>query len=304
MNNNQKIYDTIILGMGPAGLTAALYLARAGLKIIVLGKKENSRLYSAHMVTNYFGLPEGIDGRFLLEKGLAQAKDAGAELKEEESVDIRKQENNFLISTSNNNYLGKSILFATGVKNISSLIKSEDKFVGRGIAFCVACDGLYFKDKKVVVIGEGDFAAREALELLEYTKDVNIYSDGKDFSISEDIKKQLEVKNINLYKDKIKEFIGDSKLESLMKNDGEEVDIDGVFIAKGMPKSSDLAYKLGLDTFNNYIQSTNNGETNIKGVFVAGDATGIGLQIGTAVGSAINASFSVVSYLKNGEFKQ
>lgn len=301
MSKIKEIYDVIILGTGPAGLQAAIYTARAGLKTLVLGKAQNARLSQAHLISNYLGFPKGIDGKELLEQGIKQAENFGVALKEEEAIDISKDKNVFIVKTPKEAYSGKGIILATGVKNNSSGILGEIKFVGKGISFCVACDGLYFSGKKVAVVGEGDFAAKEALELSEYTKDISIYSDGKDFNISKEFKKQLESKKVKFSKAKIKEFSGGEKLEAVILENGEKINLDGAFIAKGTPKASDFARKLGVEIFNDFIICDEKGKTNIEGIFAAGDITGSNLQVAAAVGTAANAAFSAISFLKSKE---
>lgn len=296
MNNIKEKYDVIILGLGPAGLEASIYTSMANFKTLVLGKKENSRLSKAHLISNYFGFPKGISGKNLLEQGISQAENFGAVLEEEEAIDILKEEN-FIIKTSTKEYQTKTILLATGVKNTSSGIKDEEKFIGCGISFCVACDGIYFKNKKVGVLGEGDFAAKEALELLQYTKNVTIYSSGEDFNISGEYKKSLELNKIKLEKIEMKEFIGEGTLQGVLIQGNEKIDLDGMFIAKGTPKASDFAYKLGVDIINDYIKCDNKGRTNVDGIFAAGDVTGTNLQVSTAVGSGANAAFSIIEFL-------
>ncbi len=299
-----KKFDLIILGSGPAGLQAAIYTARAGISTLVLGKKENSRLFRAHLISNYFGFPDGIDGAKLLEDGIKQALNLKAVIKEEEAIDISKDKENFLVKTSKNEYVGVSILLTTGIKNVSSGIAKERELTGRGISFCVACDGSYFKEKRVGVLGAGDFAAKEALELLEYTKDISIFTNGEEISISNDFRNKLEIAKINFITLKLKEFLGENKLEGVLGEDEKKINLDGMFIAKGVPKASDFAYKLGLSILNDFIVCDNKGKTNIPGIFAAGDVIGNNLQVASAVGSAVNTAFAIMSFLKTKENRQ
>ncbi len=297
MDKEKNLYDVIILGTGPAGLQAAIYTSRAKLKTLVLGKKENSRLSRVPLISNYFGFEEGISGRDILERGIKQAEKSSALLKDEEAIEVTKNRHFFLVRTPKEEYLGRSILLATGAKDTSSGIKNEGNFLGLGISFCVACDGVYFANKRVGVLGEGDFAAKEALELLTYTNDVTLYSNGKNWNINEELKRELENSKVKFNKAKIKEFFGIEKLEGVITEDQTKTNFDGIFIAIGTPKASDFALKLGVKIFNNYIVVDDKGKTNKDGVFAAGDAIGSALQVGSAVGSAINAAFSIISYL-------
>lgn len=296
---NNEIFDVIILGSGPAGLTGATYLSRSGFRVLVFGKKENSRLFLAHQVSNYFGFPEDIAGEDLLNRGITQAKKFGSNFIEKELVNLKKEDGLFKAMISDTEeYKAKAVLIATGAKNISSKIKGEEKFVGKGISFCVACDGSFFKEKNIAVIGEGDFAAEEALGLLNFTNNIVIYSNSKEFSIKESFIEKIKKHNISLSSLKIIEFFGSNTLEGIILENGEKIKIQGAFIAQGTPKSSDFANKLGISMSKEYITTDDSGKTNVDGIFAAGDACGFGLQIGTAVGSAINASFSIIKFLK------
>ena len=303
-NKNKDIYDVIILGTGPAGLQAAIYTARSKLKTLVLGNVENTRLLKAHLISNYFGFPEGVSGEDLLEKGIKQARSFKKIFMEEEVIDIVKKNDLFMAKTSKEEYQGRAVLLATGVKNSLSGALGENSFIGKGISFCVACDGSYFTKKKVAVLGEGGFAAKEALELLRYTKDVIIYSNGEEFNISEELKKKLDINNIRLKEGKVKEFFGMKKLQGIILENKEKVNLDGVFIAKGTPKASDFAYKLGVEIFNDYVKTDDRGKTNIEGIFAAGDVIGLNLQVSFAVGSGSVAALSIISFLARRKGKE
>lgn len=297
---SKNMFDVIVFGSGPAGLETAIYTSAAKFKTLVLGKKENSRLFKAHLISNYFGFPKGISGKELLEKGINQAKKTGVSFLEEEAIDVFKEDNYFKIITAKGDYLSKSILLATGVKNSSSGILNEEKLIGRGISFCVACDGLYFQNKKIGVLGEGDFSAKEALELLKYTKDVTIYTNGKDFNARKDFQKEINKNKIKLDNNKIKEFFGEEKLGGIIFENKKKINLDGMFIAKGSPKASDFSYKLGIDIVNDYIKCDRQGKTNIEGVFSAGDVIGLTLQVSYAVGSGAMTAFSIMEFLNKG----
>jgi thioredoxin reductase (NADPH) len=291
-------YDSLIIGCGPAGIQASIYLGRLGLRTVVIGKKEGSRLLWAHTIENYFGFPDGIDGLSLLDKGIAQAKKFNVEIIDEEVLNITKNDNKFKVSSTNEQYLSSSIIFTTGISNQSSGIMKEKEFTGKGVAFCVMCDGIFFKDKKVVVVGEGDFAAKEALELLDYTKNIIIYSNGKKFNITEKYLKELKNNNIEIKDKKIKEFYGETKLEGCILDNDNKVEFDGAFIAIGVSSTLSLSTSLEVMVKNNYIVVDNDFKTNIEGVFAAGDVTGSGMQVATAVGSGAKASMSAIPYIK------
>ncbi|MEM4260130.1 MAG: NAD(P)/FAD-dependent oxidoreductase [Candidatus Woesearchaeota archaeon] len=291
-------YDSIIIGCGPAGIQASIYLGRIGMKVAIIGKKDGSRLTWAHTIDNYFGFPDGIDGLFLLDKGIIQAKKFNVEIIEEEVISVFKEENNFKVISTNNELISTSIIFATGVSNQSSGILKEREYIGKGVAFCVMCDGVFFKDKKVFVIGEGDYAAKEALELLDYTKNIKLCLNGKDIKISEKFLKKLKNSNIHIIKEKIKEFFGNTKLEGAFLEDGSKLEFDGAFIAVGVSSTLSLTNNLGVMIKNNYIIVDDDFKTNVSGVFAAGDVTGSGMQVSTAVGSGAKAAISAINYIK------
>lgn len=291
-------YDSIIIGCGPAGIQASIYLGRIGMKVAIIGKKDGSRLTWAHTIDNYFGFPDGIDGSLLLDKGILQAKKFNVEIIDEEVISIMKEGNDFKVISTDNELISTSVIFTTGVSNQSSGIAKEREFTGKGVAFCVMCDGVFFKDKKVFVIGEGDYAAKEALELLDYTRNVTICLNGKDIKISEKYLKKLKDNNINLTKEKLKEFLGETKIEGAISENDNKIEFDGAFIAVGVSSTLSLTTSLEVMVKNNYIIVDNDFKTNIKGVFAAGDVTGLGMQVSTAVGSGAKAAMSAISYIK------
>jgi len=291
-------YDSIVVGCGPAGIQASIYLGRMGLNVAVVGKKDDSRLVWAHSIENYFGFPEGIDGALLLDKGISQAKKFNVEIIDEEVISIKNDKSKFRIISTSKELITNSAILTTGVSNQSSGILKEREFIGKGIAFCVMCDGIFFKNKKVIVIGEGDYAAKEALELLDYTKDINIYLNGKDSKITEKYLSELKSKNITIKKIKVKEFFGQAKLEGAILEDNSKVKFDGAFIAVGVSSILSLATGLEVMIKNNYIIVDSNFKTNVQGVFAAGDVTGSGMQVSTAVGSGAKAAMSAITYLK------
>src|SRR3990172_1846645 len=186
------MYDVIIIGAGMAGLSAAIYVSRAKMKVLIIGIPEKSRLGKAHSIENYLGFPEGISGMELLHKGLAQAQRFGTEFKPGEVVAI-KQEDNFVVELANEErHEAIALILATGTSNKTSGIKKESELRGKGVSYCGVCDGLFYGDGKVVVIGNKNFAAKEALEITPFTKDLTIFSNGKEFEIGPELMAELE----------------------------------------------------------------------------------------------------------------
>jgi thioredoxin reductase (NADPH) len=206
----------------------------------------------------------------------------------------------------------KTVIIATGQSYALSGIKNEKELTGKGVSYCVVCDGFFFRDKNVVVIGSGNYAGEEALQLLNYTKNITILSHGKEFTFSHEIKKDLEANNITLQKTpRIKEITGNgswlrpdgslsetAKAEKLILSDGAEIETHGVFMAVGVAGATAFAKKLGLEMDNNYIRANHDGKTNIPGIFAAGDCTGAPAQMATSVGNGCNAALSAIKLLR------
>ncbi len=300
-----NMYDVVIIGAGPAGLCAAIYTARAGLKTVLLGVIKNSNAYKAHVIENYFGFEKPISGPFFMDEGRKQALRFGTEFREREVVDVKQNtDGSFGVTdTERESYNAKTIIICSGLGFKPSGIKNEQPLIGKGISFCVTCDGPFFKGKNVAVIGHANYAGDEALQLLTYTPHVTVISHGRDFSFSPKILEGLEKNGVKLLKTpKLSEFIGTAKLEKLRFSEGSEAVYDGVFVALGVASASDFANKLGLmrtGPQNAYIVAdSRTGVTNVKGVYAAGDCTGGNAQAAKSAGEGCNAAISVIKLLK------
>jgi len=295
------MHDVAIIGAGPAGLSAAIYTGRAQLKTLVFGDYKKSNLYKSHIIANYFGFPEPVTGPVLAEKGIEQAKKFGAEVIPHEIVNLTMHKDGtfHLKDDKKNQYEAKTVIIATGQSFALSGIKNERELTGKGVSYCVVCDGFFFKNKNVVVVGNGNYAGEEALQLLNYTKNITILSHGKEFEFSKEIQKDLEENNITLQKTpRIKEISGNGKAEKLILADGGEILTHGVFMAVGVAGATAFAKKLGLEMENNYIKVHHDGRTNIPGIFSAGDCTGAAAQMATSVGQGCNAALSAIKLLR------
>jgi len=288
-------YDVIIIGKGPAGLSAAIFTARAQLKTLVIGKTEKSQLIYAHDIYNYFGFPEGINGKELLELGAKQAKKWEAEIIEDEVVDIKK---GFKVKTSDKEYEAKAIIIATGIPIQWTGIKNEKELIGKGVHTCPSCDGPMYKGKKLAVIGNGDYAAEDALELTNYTKDVTIISHAPKFTFNKKFEQELKKNRIKLKIARVKEFVADKFLKKILFEDGSEEAFDGAYLACGTAGATTFASKLGIETKDGLIKTDENGMTSAPGVFAAGNCMGKCRQIAKNVGDGCNAGISAVKFLK------
>lgn len=281
------MYDSVIVGKGPAGITAAIYLKRAGFNCLVIGK-DGGNLEKNTKIQNYYGIEE-ITGKELLIKGIKQAEKLNIEVITDEVIEI-EYNNNFFIKTINNNYESKTVILATGNKRKTPNIDGINNFNGKGISYCAVCDGFFYKNKEVAVIGNGEYAKNEVNHLLPLAKKVILLTDGK----------EINANNINVDIDnrEIKKFKGDNKLQEIEFKDNSKLKVDGAFLAIGTATSTDLAQKLGVLIENNRIIVDEKMKTNVKGLFAAGDCTGGLLQISKAIYEGSQAGLSVVEYLK------
>ena len=288
-------YDSIIIGKGPAGISASLYLVRAGKSVLVLGKNLGA-LEKADRIENYYGFPEPVSGADLASRGIAQAKRLGVTIAEEEAFSLGI-EDVFVVKTSSTEgekeYRAKTILLATGKQRTVLKIPGFDTFRGSGVSFCATCDGFFYKGKKLGVVGSGDYAASELSELLHFSKEVILFTDGKELTT----KKIPE--DITIVTEKIASFEGDKILSAVVTADGKKWPLDGVFVAVGTAGAADFAAKLGVEVDKTDIVVSKDFMTSIPGIFAAGDCTGGYLQIAKAVSDGAFAAKTMVGHLKN-----
>ncbi len=285
------MYDTIVIGAGPAGITAGIYAKRGNLETLIIHNCE-SALQKATKIENYYGFIDGITGDKLYYNGIRQAEKLGIDVKNEEVIKIEFCADGFKVVTNIKKHLSKSIILATGTKKNVPKIKGIKEFEGKGISYCAICDGFFYRDKTVAVIGNGSYAVSEANDLINIVSKLIILTNGAE-------KPQIRGDNIEINSKPIKEFVGNNKIEKVEFNDGTDIQIDGAFIAQGSADSSDFARKLGIILNDNKIKVDENMETNIKGIFACGDCIGGTLQISKAVDDGMVAGLGVIRYLKN-----
>ena len=288
------IYDAIIIGKGPAGISCAIYTTRANLKTLVIGKSD-SMLLKADKIENYYGFVEPVSGKELLETGVEQALRLGAESVEEEVVSIEKTDN-FKVTGVNGEYEAKTVLIATGAPVVRVPVKNLDRFEGSGVSYCTTCDGFFYRNKKVGVLGYTDYAIHEAIDLSVFTKDITLYTNNTPLNVSENLKESLDKFKINT--SKIKELQGQDRIEEIVFDDGSKESIEGLFIAYGSASSSSFALKMGIATEGKSIIVNDKMETNIPGLFAAGDCTGVFKQVAVAVGQGALASRQMNDYIR------
>ncbi len=286
------MYDCIIIGKGPAGISGAIYISRSNLKVLVIGK-DDTALKKAHLIENYYGFENPISGEELFENGIKQAKKQNIDIKNDEVVDIKWNNNTFAVITVNSEYEAKTILLATGKSRNPANIRGVKEFEGRGISYCAICDGFFYKNKKIAVIGSGEYAIREAEILKNISDDVTIFTNGRE------LPQNRSVEITNYIEGKIDAIKGKEKASKIVLEDNTEYDIDGIFIAEGTASSVDFAKKLGIFLDNNNIKVDENMQTNIPGIYAAGDCTGGLLQISKAVYDGAKSGLSIAKKVKN-----
>ena len=281
--------DVIIIGAGPAGISASLYTKRANNNVLILYNGE-SNLEKAEKIDNYYGFENGISGTELYNIGIKQAENIGVKVKKEEVLEIEQITNGFEVKTTDNLYQSKAIIIATGNKKIKPNIKGIQEFEGKGISYCAICDGFFYKNKNIVVIGNGKFAVNEANILKNIAKNVTILTNGEQMNADS---------NFEINTMKIKQISGGLRVQEIVFDDNSTIEVDGVFIALGEASGTDFAKKIGILTNNDNIVVDDKMQTNVKGIFSCGNTNGGLLQVSKAVYEGAVAGLSATKYLKN-----
>ncbi|MBB5227314.1 FAD-binding protein [Treponema ruminis] len=300
-------FDIIIIGAGPAGISAALYGKRANLNVAVIYSGE-SQLEKAHKIDNYYGFPEGITGPDLYANGITQAKNLGIEVIQAEVTHIEMiappPKAQYSVKAGGIEYSAPSVILATGNKKLRPPIEGIVDFEGKGVSYCAICDGFFYRKKTVAVIGNGTFAAEEASHLAHLADSVTILTDGKD---DVEVRKELEktpelAAKIKIDSRKVSKIIPNAentKVGGLIFADGENLTADGIFVALGSAGAADFAKKLGLMLNGDSIATNEKMATNAPGIFSCGNANGGLLQVCKAVYEGGVAGLSAVDYIRN-----
>lgn len=297
--------DLIIIGSGPAGLTAAIYAARANLHpIVIAGTTWGGQLMTTTEVENYPGFIDGILGPELMERMLKQAEKFGAKIVYENATRIEKKEK-FIVYTHQSQYFGKSVIVATGASPKKLGIKGEEEFWGKGVSSCATCDGAFFRNKVVAVIGGGDSAMEEATFLTRFASKVHIIHRKGEFRASKFMQERAKSnpKIEFILNSIVKEVQGETVvknilIENVLSNESNNLTVDGVFLAIGhIPITDFLGNQIEL-TETGYIKSADGVKTSVEGVFVAGDVEDFRYkQAITAAGAGCKAALEAEKWL-------
>lgn len=284
-----KNFDVIIIGSGPAGISAALYTVRSNLKTLVLSQNKGS-LRKAEKIENYYGWDPALSGNELIATGINHAINLGVQIHYEEVLSIDYFDK-LTVKTVQNSYQATSVLIATGAERNTPKIKGIKAFEGKGVSYCAVCDAFFYRQKPVAVLGNGEYALHEALELLPVAKSVTILTNGQPLTVT-------PPEAIIINPTPVKELLGESTLQQIHLENETFLEIQGLFVAYGIAGSTALARKLGAETSGNNIVINAEMQTNIPGLFAAGDCTGGLLQIAKAVYQGAQAGLSMVKYCR------
>ncbi len=296
---DQTNFDIIIFGTGPAGLQAAIHAARAKASVLIMGRKHKSSLYRAH-VENYCCLT-GVSGEELLTQGAAQAEDSGAIFLHEDVIKTAMEKYRFVITTESGRILNaRALILAMGITRNRLGVPGEKQHIGTGVSYCVDCDANFYKGEEVAIVGNESAAVSGALTLLFYAKKVHLIAER--LQVTDVLSHQLAASDVTVHMGrKVKAITGGDKVEGLLMDDGTELTISGIFIEKGAKGAVELAATLGValdDEHFRYIPTNKQQETNIKGLYAAGDICGPPWQMAKAVGEGCIAGLSAAKYVK------
>ncbi len=299
-------WDVIVVGAGPAGLTAGMYAARRNMSAIVLEAKEiGGQMTATSLIENYPGFPEGIDGHALSDKMQEQTKKHGVKIEMERVVSINKDKDQFSVRlASGKEYASKAIIIATGAAFRKLDIKNHDALIGKGLSYCTLCAGPLFKKKTVAVVGGGSAAVSAALYLEKIAKKVYLIHRRDELRAEEALIKKIKGSTVELVWFKIIDAVaGTNRLEKITLKDtktGEltEMEVDGLFIEIGAAPSTELVRGIGIKiSEKGHVLVNPKQETNVPGAYAAGDVTGRLAQISVAVGDATVAAISAYDYV-------
>lgn len=288
------IYDVIIIGKGPAGISSSLYVKRSNLNVLVLGL-DDSALLKASFIDNYYGCNH-IKGNTLFYDGIKQAQDLGVIIKSEEviSISIETIENTkqiaFKVKTLNGEYKTLALIIASGTKRSLPNISNLEDYKDKNLSYCAVCDGFFYRNKKAYVLGSGEYAISEAIELTKNASEVFILTNGD----------HLEIDNpkIKVENRKIKSFIGENRLTQIEFEDRSIVEVPSLFIAWKTAGGYDFARKIGASIKDDKIIVDENMATSVPGLFACGDVTGPLYQVAKAVYEGEIAGLQASEYVK------
>ena len=297
---SEDLYDVAIIGCGPAGLQAAIHAASKKARVVVFGKPRKSSLYKAH-VANYCCYEEPISGKEILEAGRKQAESFDAEFVEEDIIETKNENNLFsLVTESGASLTSRTLVLCMGVSRKKLGVRGEKRLVGRGVSYCVDCDANFFKGMDVAVVGNESAAVTGALTLLSYASTVQLIC--RKLMVIDTLYDRLRESQVKVVEDTwVKEVIGTDEVEGVLLKNGDTLNVKGVFVELGAKGALELAANLGVvfdaETFSS-VETNKKQETNMPGLYAAGDIVGQPWQIAKAVGEGCVAGIEAAEYAK------
>lgn len=282
-------YQAVIIGGGPAGVSAALYLARANIKTAIVENGPGA-LARAHKIDNFYGI--AASGIKLYAEGLEQARSLGVEIIQDEVLAVEYYDSFVLtLKHSAEPLPTPALILATGTKNVTLNLPGLVELEGKGISYCAVCDGFFFRKKKLAVLGHGAFALHEAEYLRHIAAEVTVLTNGQDDSAA-------RAAGFATITTPVTAVTGTERLQAVRFADGSELEVSGLFVALGTADSTDLARTLGAQLDGRFIKVDANGATNIPGLFAAGDCVGGLRQVAKAVHDGARAGLAAIQFLR------
>ena len=301
---SEKI-DVLIIGAGPAGLSAAIYTSRTGLRTVVLEKKlAGGRMAMAHLIENYPGFPEAITGSKLANLMIEQVKNLGGEIRYEEVVSLQLNSVPKIIITKSKKYESSAVILATGTQRKKLLIPGEQEFIGRGVSYCAFCDAPFFKGKKVVVVGNNEETIEDVKMLSDIASDITIIPNSSEVEYVKDSLSKLNIENkIELIEDgRIHSIKGETTVEAVEVETITSkllIPTSAVFISVGYVPTTELIRSSGVEVDDRGCVIVDRKQrTNLENVFAAGDCTCGGMQVATSIGEGAMASITTILSIK------
>ena len=285
--------NVVIIGSGPAGVSAALYTARAGIDTTVLTRGPGS-LARAEGIENYYGVPGSISGAELERRGIEGAREVGVKFVQTEAVGLTFTDK-LTVETLSGDYPADAVILATGASRTAPPIPGLKDLEGRGVSYCATCDAFFYRGKNVAVMGSGEYALHEASALLPLANSVTLLTGGA--PLTAEFPPEIAVRT-----EKVEAILGEDKVSGVRLTGGGELPMDGVFIALGVAGSTALARKMGAEVDGSKIVVDANMMTTIPGLFAAGDCTGGLLQVAKAVYEGAVAGNEAAKALRKGGF--
>ncbi len=294
-------YDLIIVGGGPAGITASIYASRKQLKTLLITSDFIGQVGLTGPIENWPGEPR-IKGSDLAEKFEQHLREQDLDILEEPVTSITAQSDTFKVATEDEEFSARATLLATGRKPRQLNVPGEQEFIGKGVVYCTTCDAPIYKDKKVIIVGGGNYGFASAIEMTDYASDVSLLESSDSFSADGILQQRAKAKGVKTYTDlTVTEIIGDEFVTAAKLSDDTTEPVDGVFIDIGSLPNTDIApEEVHKNDQGEIIIDPQTNQTNVPGLYAAGDATDIPYkQIVTSTGEGAKAALSIYDYLQS-----